>query len=281
MDNTISALLLEHNLSHRQALLAPLVRPAIRIVSRYNGYADLPIGSSKLGGTPDLPPGVEWPQYKGRPLSLLAQFYLPDPAPSDVRSELPDAGMLYFFYDMVEQPWGYDPDSPGAWKVIYSDAPLALLRRSSPPSIIPSEYAMPVCAVAFEREITFPPYNADDILDLDFTSEEETDYWDLVNREETHRLLGYPGEEQTDTRFTAQLASHGINESGGVDLEDPNIKPLLPGVSDWRLLFQVADDNDGGAAWFGGAGGRLFFLIRKQDLIQRKFDNVWIDFEWQ
>ena len=278
----MDALLSKHQLLHRLEELEPLTRPAIRVLSRYIGFEDLPVGCSKLGGMPDFPDGVEWPQYKDRPLALLAQFYLPDVAPNDVENALPKTGMIYFFYDMVDQPFlGYDPTVSGAWKVVYSDVTPDLLKRASPPSPIDPEYVMPVCDVSFEPELTFPPYHSDEIALLGFTENEKHLYWELVNRKEVHRLLGYPAEEQDDSRFTVQLASSGIYPGNSVDLEDPKYTLLLSGVYDWRLLFQMADDNDGGAAWFGGAGGRLFYWIRKQDLAERNFDHVCIDFEWQ
>jgi uncharacterized protein YwqG len=93
--------------------------------------------------------------------------------------------------------------------------------------------------------------------------------------------LGYAAEEQGDTRWSAQLVSNGVYTGEPVDQDDPTIRVLLPGVADWRLLFQMEDDNDSGAGWFGGAGGRLFFSIRKQDLAQRNFDDVWVSFHWQ
>jgi hypothetical protein len=212
----------------------------------------------------------------------MAQFYLPDVAPYDIEGALPHGGMLYFFYDMVDEPWGYDPADYDAWKVIHRDVPKSTLRRTSPPSPVPDGQMPFVCSVAFHTEFSFPPYGADELEELELTDEEEHQYWDLVNSSPIHRLLGYPAEEQGDIRWRAQFASNGMYEGDGpLDMDSPEVQRLLPGVFDWRLLFQMEDDNDGGAPWFGGAGGRLFFSIRKQDLIKRNFDHVWISFHWQ
>ena len=68
-------------------------------------------GGSKLGGTPDLPAGFDWPvntnpdnyhpEATGRPLDFLLQLDLADVAPhaaaADLGDALPTTGRLVFF----------------------------------------------------------------------------------------------------------------------------------------------------------------------------------------
>jgi uncharacterized protein (TIGR02996 family) len=42
--------------------LLKLARPALRLLTTSKGAHDLPVGASKIGGFPDLPPEFEWPQ---------------------------------------------------------------------------------------------------------------------------------------------------------------------------------------------------------------------------
>jgi uncharacterized protein YwqG len=262
--------------------LLELAQPAIRIDILGLGATDLSVGASKLGGSPDFPSGATWPLYKGRPLALMAQFWMPDVTSRHIDGVLPATGMLYFFYDMTDQPWGYDPANRNAWKVIYYDVERAYLRRADLPQAALEEYPLPARELEFYPEFTLPPYNSDEVDELGLSDEDASNYWDVVNGETTHRLLGYPAVEQNDIRWEAQFASNGFNLGGGpIDMDDPGVRSLLPGVSDWRLLFQMGDDSDSEAPWFGGAGGRLFFSIRKQDLAQRNFGNVWVSFQWQ
>lgn len=271
-----------HGLSHLSIALLDLAEPAIRMNARWLGVTELPVGASKFGGLPDFHPDVTWPLYKDRPLALMAQLSMPDLAAMHIESDLPATGMLYFFYDMVDQPWGYNPANRNAWKVIYCDVERASLRRRGLPLPAPEEYPLPVCELEFHAEFTLPPYNSDQVGELRLGEEDEEKYWNVVNEGTIHRLLGYPALEQNDIRWEAQFASNGyFTGDGPIDTADPAARALLPGVSDWRLLFQMEDDNDSGAAWFGGAGGRLFFSIRKQDLAHDNFENIWVSFQWQ
>jgi uncharacterized protein YwqG len=54
----------------------------------------LPLGSSKLGGPPDLPPGTRWPTSPGSPLLFVSQVCVADTAPYDEEGDLSHSGLL-------------------------------------------------------------------------------------------------------------------------------------------------------------------------------------------
>lgn len=58
--------------------------------------AALPLGASRFGGLPDLPPDFAWPAADGRKLQFLAQLDLAD-LPRWAGSPLPADGWLYHF----------------------------------------------------------------------------------------------------------------------------------------------------------------------------------------
>src|SRR5690349_18647643 len=149
--------------------IEPLTRPAIRLKSRQVDEKELPLGSSKLGGSPDLPPNIEWPWYKDRPMAFLAQLRLDEVAPYDTESLLPSSGLLYFFYDIEQEPWGFDPAWRDGWKVVYEDDISQLTRTSHPAftSIFPLSFNP--CAIEFANEITLPSFESEEIQHLDFT----------------------------------------------------------------------------------------------------------------
>src|SRR5678815_950094 len=71
---------------------------------------EIPLGYSKLGGNPDLPADFEWPEYRGIPLTFMAQFRLSDLTIFDENHEMPSKGILYFFYLASEVVRGSDKD---------------------------------------------------------------------------------------------------------------------------------------------------------------------------
>lgn len=94
------------------AELEDLARNAIQLVVT----SDLPttIGTSRLGGLPDLPDEIEWPTWNDVPLAFIAQINLAEAEPFDLEGCLPKSGMLYFFYEAARQTWGYDPKDSGS-----------------------------------------------------------------------------------------------------------------------------------------------------------------------
>src|SRR5438045_86417 len=75
--------------------LAALAEPSFKITTRRVPLAELPLGVSRFGGTPDVWPGFTWPERDGRPLTFLAQLNL-----EEIRAPgVPDHGWLLFFYD--------------------------------------------------------------------------------------------------------------------------------------------------------------------------------------
>jgi hypothetical protein len=117
------------------------LRPGFRIDragSIVDSMSGTPLGASRLGGLPDLPPDTPWPAAPdGRPLAFLAQLDLADTAGSGFEKPLPDDGSLYFFYDAEELPGGCGPEDCGHWCVLFSDAPATELIRPKQPEGLP------------------------------------------------------------------------------------------------------------------------------------------------
>src|SRR5262245_865556 len=83
-----------------------LARPAIRLTSRA-GHDGWSVGSSRIGGYPDLPAGAEWPSWNGRALSFLAQLNLAELQRYRGCDVLPATGLLQFFYVSEQDTWGF------------------------------------------------------------------------------------------------------------------------------------------------------------------------------
>ena len=82
--------------------------------------ADLAVGASKLGGAPDVSDGTRWPSYDGRLLSFVGQVNLADVSPFDEQDMLPPAGLVSFFYDLLQNPRGALASAVGFWEDVGS-----------------------------------------------------------------------------------------------------------------------------------------------------------------
>jgi uncharacterized protein YwqG len=120
--------------AHREALVQAAL-PSIRLVP--TGRADaVQLGTSRLGGLPDLPSNTQWPTNKGNPLSFIAQVELRVIHAYDDEVILPDSGLLSFFYDAISQSaWGFSPADRGSFAVIFSPPSATLIRYEAPESL--------------------------------------------------------------------------------------------------------------------------------------------------
>ena len=78
--------------------LLQAARPAIGLWPQ-RPHQDLPIGASRLGGTPGAPPGWSWPMVDGEPMLFLGQINCADLEGMPGAEEVPASGLLSFFGD--------------------------------------------------------------------------------------------------------------------------------------------------------------------------------------
>jgi len=86
----------------------------------------------------------------------------------------------------------------------------------------------------------------------------------------SHRIGGYPDNIQGCMREQAQLVSNGVQWPEG--LRKARGKQLSPGALDWERLLQIDSGRGAGMMW--GDAGRIYFLIHRDDLRQRRFEKV-------
>lgn len=124
-ENYVSALLSDEQLARVATQLAQMTRNSIRLQATLVEEDELALGISKLGGSPDLPPGVAWPTgfldvpppspgfiaaHPDEPqlpsdglilLPFIAQLRMEELATYDRDNLLPKSGILYFFYNSI------------------------------------------------------------------------------------------------------------------------------------------------------------------------------------
>ncbi len=279
-------------------LMEKLARPGIDFKLR-PGAPPVPVGGTKIGGCPDLPPGFDWPRYRDpedglvRPLAFMAQVNLADAAAYDPRHELPPAGMLYFFVDREAERWGFDPADKGSARVIYVEDAAALARGGFPDDL-GEEYRYGERAVELAPALIPPDYaNTGDEADAAINAigggdwEAALDmYCDLKQEyrgygegwENGTFLLGYPDIQQDVMEEECEMVARGhYMGSGNPQLCEAEKADVARAAQDWRLLFQLASIvDDGEDELMFGDLGNLYFWIRAQDLAARNFDKAWL-----
>lgn len=231
-----------------------------------------PIGTSKIGGHPDLPDNFSWPYNNGQPLSLVAQFNLNDIKDYDLNNQLPETGILHFFYDNEEMPWGGHKEDKTGWKVIYTEE-TKNLKRITHPDFQKNDYYFKPCKLSFETLLSLPSFERfinNPAIELDEEEEEKySNYFNKsISQRDCHQLLGYPIPIQNDNMERYCVLNMDI-----ISTEEPLEKDL----KEWIILFQIDSDKHAGMMW--GDCGRLFFWIKKDDLKNKNFDNVWMILE--
>lgn len=253
-----------------------LSKPAIKLISREATEKDIKVGTSTLGGYPDLPKAFEWPVFSGDFLNFIAQINLAEISAFDINNLLPDSGMLYFFYDLKEFRWGFDPDDKGSWRIIYCNDTSTLMRFQHIPN---SDFILDHCSVTFSTEFTLPDLENEDLKSLNFNEEEHDFYCNLIehSKDPHHRLFGYPLPIQTSEKqmkLDCELSSSNIYVGDLKAYSDPRIPEFTQKSSDWQLLLQLDSDQNPNFMW--GDCGLIYFWMKQSDLEQQNFHNAWL-----
>jgi len=252
------------------ALASPLAIPAVHLVR--DGTAS----RSHFGGSPALPPGFTWPERDGRKLAFLARLSLAEIAATGAIDWLPDRGALLFFYDVEEQPWGFDPkDRGGAAVRLVEDLSAPVATTAAPPA----EGGEPVpTSVSLRRIDSLPSQMRGEVDELRFSEAESALYDDLVTRtfggRPKHQLGGFPFPIQDDSmELECQLVTHDLCLGDPTGYQDPRVAELAPGAKDWRLLLQLDTDDDLG--WMWGDVGTIYFWVRESMARNGRLDDGW------
>jgi len=278
----------ESGLEHRVDDVAAHTRASVRLTPTGDGAA-VPAGGTKLGGLPDLPPGFEWPDWRGGDLGFVGQIRLADVAAlggfgAGDATPLPRGGLLLVFFDLDMRPAGLRPEDRGGCRVVLVDdvsalAPAAdrvatLAELPVRPSV---ELTLPSESAGLPRALELDPNDLDAwqrlreaLAELQGVEVEDRSFdWHAL-----HRLGGWPDASEEGMEADCELVTNGIDLNAGQRYFDPRVPELEAGADRWRLLLQVSSDDDLGST-FGYPVGRLYVWIRDDDLRAGRFDDVW------
>ncbi len=272
--------------------IAPSLKQSIKLKPKISNVKK---SFSKMGGTPNSISGFEWPMNKeGEHLSFIAQIHVEDIKHLDELGVLPNQGILYFFYDAFYQPSGYENEHQSGWRVIYHlivpskttkiSYPKDLVVRNNEAESVFEKLIFHEFQIDAYSEYTMPPYESEFVrslhLDFDDLWKYEQFYFEQINQKPRYRMLGFPDRKivNTDMAAICSITANGMDYyalgDSGYDLPKP-----IGDKEEWILLLQIDSDLEVGMAWGGEEMGRIYFWIRKQDLLQKNFDQCWVILE--
>ncbi|MDC0673945.1 YwqG family protein [Nannocystis radixulma] len=267
-------------LAEHAAEVRALARPALRLhldPDEEDDDSTCPMGQTRLGGEPDLPPSCAWPEVDGVLLTFVAQFDLAELVGRPAAGELPAHGLLSFFYAPIP------PDGVRGHpvRVLHFTDLDELARRPVPAGV----EKLRAHAIDLEDEVHFPSLASDFFYEslLPFervlachrgrrqgTGEELVPSGPLayfiagaerINEPERpfHRLLGHPAAIQGDPYLDIEIAARPQGWDGWEDGTEEALKIHLQALR-WRLLLQIdAVEQDG--LLLNQDGGFFYFWI--------------------
>lgn len=265
--------------------------PAVLLKLKRAGKKALPVGSSHLGGEPDLPANTPWPQWQNNPMCFIAQFKLEEVAAVQPDNLLPKSGLLSLFMgiDTGDAILGM-PESKGMLKMIWTPADTRLQRQSMPtvPEDLEPFARYDAATISFKPGgYVLPKEDSYLIEALHLTPEELENYMDLIqqlNKElpdgaPAHQLLGHPWALQgNDMEMACARAFAGQDPFTLSLADDPQHNEWLRRASGWQLLLQLDSDETNSNLLWGDAGLNYWF-IQHADLKQQKFDDIWVQMQ--
>lgn len=252
-----------------------------------------PVGGTRLGGEPDLPPDLPWPSVDGVPLTFAAQLDLAELRPLRAARELPPEGLLSFFYEPLADVRD-DVHVDHRSRVLHFPALADLRRRPTPPDGDPRpEYTVTPVGGEIMPPLDSPFYEAllpedrvaafhrrlrdgvtpiaDPLADLPALLGEHPE-WLAGQDDPKHRVLGHCVTFQGDVYLEAEAAAARLPwQLPGPDT-DAGIA-LSRRARRWRLLLQLSADGDG-ELLFNQDSGYVYFMIPEDDLAARRWDRV-------
>lgn len=265
------ALIQVQGLSTHQAELLACARPAIAL---HLGQAQPgQVGQSRIGGVPDLPTSIAWPQDdRGHEfLCFLLQINLAE-LPVFAENPFPSQGMLYLFAAEEEAP---------EQLILYTGS--EPLTPAVPPAA--SQFVTDWYADLIPHQLTFGLFadlprwaTAEQAALCDRLELDENDYDNLTRSiapDSIGKLLGHVAGIGHDPREDAYVVRE-VNPEWLYDYEQRG-RLDMTGAQRWGNLLQVNSCDEVGLLI--GDAGYLQLLVHEDDLQQQDFSRIYVNLE--
>jgi uncharacterized protein YwqG len=236
----------------------------------------------RYGGHPLVPPGTAWPTGPKGLLHFVGQLDFAELASvhGGALADLPRDGVLCLFYDMQEQPWGFEEGDRASWKLLWTPR-----REDAVP--LPPPQALEDAGLAFDLPVRMVSRLALSLPDpSDVRGRQPPGRWthkelelyetlrlELSGGENGHQVGGFPWWVQQEARTEAQELTRPLFRT---EARGPGaLKPQRhESAAEWTALWQIGSDDLTGFMW--GDMGNLYLLVHDTDLRAQRFDRAWL-----
>lgn len=235
----------ELGLDSYQSQILELARPSLEFLTS-RSQIPLPPHESKIGGLPDLPPGVEWPVSNERiPLLFLGRINA-----NDCKRIFPtiDTHLLFF------AEWDYSCEG----RVIPSSPDMETIPAQCPPRPDDAHPELNKCSLEIHECVSLPGTQAGPEKAL-YTKE-------MLNHNQRPDKFWGPSVMHFPLNDLAYETSCPSNPRKGIfrlrgyplftqahPIINANLNPSTAGITDWRSLMTFGDDEDA-ALCYGDTG---------------------------
>ncbi|WP_425250713.1 YwqG family protein [Fusobacterium polymorphum] len=193
--------------------------------------------------------------------------------------------MLYFFYELETQEWGYELKNKGCAKVFYYED-ISNFSLIDFPENMEDDYKIPEFKVNFKSNISLPSYE-DFYLFLkehDTFKEQDISFSDFIPLYDElfipdnnyTKLLGYPEVIQNPMEEECEAVTRGFDMGGVESYPKKYQKEIRSTSKDWILLFQMDTVETNDYELMFGDSGHIYFWIKKEDLKNKNFEDIWL-----
>lgn len=274
------------------SLIMPMQKSSIRINYVLNIDGECPVGSSKIGGKPDLPTDFEWFYFSGesyegivqnRPLSFLAQINCEEARKFDKDSLLPSKGMLYFFYELATMTWGFDPKDKGSAMVYYYAGGESELKRTEFPSDLSEEYKLPEMSITFSSKSELPDFEEFIEWHNEFGYKQRGAYDEAKSKiipepdkGNINKLLGYANLIQGGMLLECEATTNNVYTGAASEISQEKLDQYRENCIKWQLLFQLDSIATENYEMLWGDVGRIYYYVNIEDLLNLNFNSCWL-----
>ncbi len=287
IEDKVSGKAIEYNNSEQIEIIKKnvnrLIKDSIECVFDYDGKVPVSLGMSKFGGMPHVYKDFKWPcTDNSEPLTFFCQINCTEISKYDKDSLLPDEGILYFFYNF-KSDGSLTGGKENEYQVMYSPNSSSVFSRDYPDNYnenckfdeLALTYRLRESVPNFEEFNLFFNSDKDYFDEDDYFSVVKKYFPDTENDESVTKLLGYADCIQQEN-LSACESEYRLRKNIIIDYSQftkEQYNDFIKSSEEWLLLFQLDSIlNEDMFITFGG-GGRLYYYIKRKDLLNRDFSK--------